>query len=220
MQAVRLGAVKLDEDFQQDDEEEQTVQQKQAELERPGHGGQRLEGMQGQDARGRQGRRPKARPEAAVQIDPGQQLQGQVAGLGRATIDFSGKNDIQQEHAGEGKQQTLEAAKMPPAASVQQGEHGTSRSDDFSTGTCGSWPAGAADSGAAAWATSLLGRGIAGRDRMLPGIAPQLTLKQKRGIAKPGRLTCLSRRCLAVGDVADGRGGVGYGPPACDHDGG
>lgn len=150
MQAVRLGAVKLDEDFQQDDEEEQTVQQKQAELERPGHGGQRLEGMQGQDARGRQGRRPEARPEAAVQIDPGQQLQGQVAGLGRAAIDFSGKNDIQQEHAGEGKQQTLKTAKMPPAASVQQGEHGTSRSDGFSTGTCGSWPAGAADSGAAA----------------------------------------------------------------------
>ena len=42
---------------------------------------------------------------------------------------------------------------------------------------------------------------------MLPGIAPQLTLKQKRGIAKPGRLTFLSRRCLAVGDVRPGRGG-------------
>ena len=164
------------------------MQQKQAELERPGHGGQRLEGMQGQDARGRQGRRPEARPEAAVQIDPGQQLQGQVAGLGRAAIDFSGKNDIQQEHAGEGKQQTLKTAKMPPAASVQQGEHGTSRSDGFSTGTCGSWPAGAADSGAAAWATSLLGRGIAGRDRMLPGIAPRLTLDSVVKLCLPTKI--------------------------------
>ena len=239
MQAVRLGAVELHEDFQQDDEEEQAVQQEQAELERPGHGGQRLEGMQGQDAHSRQDRRPEARTKTAVQIDPGQQLQGQVAGLGRAAVDFSGKNDIQQEHAGKGKQQALETAKMPPAASVQPREHGDlpvrqlqRRNRRIVACLNGRQRSGGAGH-VPVFCHAGAGRGhVTGhRSKADPKAEARDCKARPFDISEPPLPCCGAyapgmRRTSAPCPqdcrcrIGDGRGSVRHGAPACDHDGG